>query len=265
MTTNNSPRQIQSVNVVCQLIAAIRDTGGLTVTELADDLDRSPGTISTYLSTLQSHGVVVKTEVGYDLGPAFIPFGEYVRHNTPLYQTAREEVDRLSEETGECSHLIIEHDGQIYTLYENFGENAVGVRYHSQKREQPLDHIHCTAAGKTILAHLPENRVRKILADHGLTEHTSNTITEMDTLLDQLSIVREQGYALADEEQFHGLRAVGAPIVVGDGTVAGAITLSGPSSRFRGDLFREEFPNQILQAANIAEVKLETQERFNQN
>ena len=259
MGTEGAGRTIKSVDVVCELVTELRDTHGVTVTELAEAVDRSPGTVSTYLSTLRNHGFVVKSASGYTLGPEFLTFGEYVRHNIPLYQAAKEEVDRLVAEVGECGHLIIEHHGQIYTLYENFGTNAVGVEYHSRKREIPLDHIHCTAAGKAILAHLPEARARRILDDCGLTRNTEKTITDLDELLDRLEVVRERGYALADEEQLHGIRAVGVPVVTANRTVAGAITVSGPASRLRGDWFRDDLPERVMQASNIAEVNLETQ------
>jgi len=260
MQDTGDGRTIKSVDVVCKLITELRDTDEVSVTELADVVDRSPGTVSTYLTTLKGHGFVVKSDDGYTLGPEFLTFGEYVRHNFPLYQAAKDEIDELVEVTGECAHLIIEHRGRIYTLYENFGTNAVGVEYHNRKRETPLNHIHCTAAGKSILAHLPERRAERILRERGLTRNTDQTITEFDRLLDELETVRNRGYSFADEEQLHGLRAVGAPVLTQTGTVVGAITVSGPTSRLRGDWFESELPERVMQAANIAELNLEAQD-----
>lgn len=261
MSSNDPPRTIKSVETACRLIEALRSSNGSTVTALANELNRSPGTVSTYLTTLQKYGIAVEKNQGYDLGPEFLTLGEYVRHHSVLYQAAKEEVDHLVEETGECGHLIIEHKGQIYALYETFGDNAVGVEYHNRKREVPLSHIHCTAAGKAILANIPENQAKEILADKGLAQNTANTITDIDHLLEQLATIREQGFAFADEEQMHGIRAVGAPIKMANGEVAGAIAISGPTTRLKDSVFREEFPEYVTHAANVAEVNLETSDK----
>ena len=61
--------------------------------------------------------------------------------------------------------------------------------------------LHCTGAGKTYLAHLPEGEVRAIVKERGLPQFTSNTIAALDRLLEELKTMRELRYALDDEER----------------------------------------------------------------
>ncbi|MFB6187002.1 MAG: IclR family transcriptional regulator C-terminal domain-containing protein, partial [Halobacteriaceae archaeon] len=55
---------------------------------------------------------------------------------------------------------------------------------------------HANAAGKAILAHLPEDVVHDILDRTGLPEHTKHTITSRKELFDELDSIRERGYAV---------------------------------------------------------------------
>jgi DNA-binding IclR family transcriptional regulator len=106
---------------------------------------------------------------------------------------------------------------------------------------------------------LPESRVDDIVSEVGLPQVTSNTITDPDTLFAELETVRERGYSFADEEQMTNIRAVAAPITLEDGTVAGALAISGPTSRLQGEQFREELPQKVVDTANVCEVNLQTE------
>lgn len=210
-----------------------------------------------HLTTLKNHDIVVQDDQEYVLGPQLLAHGEYVRNHSDLYQASCNQVAKLARESGECGHLLTDYDGQLYALYERFGESAVGVKRHDQKREKPVDHLHCTAAGKAILAHKPPDVSREILDARDLRATAPNTVTDTDALFDEFEQIRERGYPVADEEQIPGIRPVGAPIDGPDGEVAGAIAVSGPTQRLEGDTFRDELPSMVTQAANICEVNFQ--------
>ncbi|MFB6101481.1 MAG: IclR family transcriptional regulator [Haloplanus sp.] len=258
MSKEHGRRKIKSVDTACRLVKLLREHGEATVSQLATDLDLTPGTVHTHLSTLREHGLVVQGEDGYRLGPHFLTLGEFVRNHSDLYQASKEEIESLADESGECVHLLREHQGRLVPIYERFGENAVAVEYHNRKREEPVKHLHCTAAGKAILAYTPAERVEEIIDTVGLPPNTSQTITDRDALLDELETIRRRGYSVADEEQLQGIRAVGAPIKGSDGHARGAVAVSGPTSRLKGDRFESEFPEMVTQTANICEVNYQT-------
>jgi len=258
MDEANNSRTIQAVANACELIELLRTGEASAIVELAEQMDLSPGTVHTYLSTLQQHGLVVQRSEGYKLGPQLLTLGEYVRNHSNLYQAAKEQIEDLARRTGECAHLLTETNGQLYAIYERFGENAVGVDYHNRKRERPLTHLHCTAAGKAILAHLPKERVEEIVARFGLPQNTSSTITDVDELFDELANIRDRGYSFADQEQMENLRAVAAPITLPESGVVGALAISGPLARLQSERYREEFPELVTQAANICELNLQS-------
>ncbi len=250
-------RTVQSVATACEIIETLQDEDGVTVSELGDLLEMSASSVHAHLTTLKQYGFVVQHDDQYQLGPHFMPLGEYVRNHMPLYRAAKEEVNELASTTGEGAHLVIEHQGLLLSVYETFGSNAVGREYHARKREEPKAHLHCTAAGKAILAHYPEERVREIAEQRGLVRQTQRTTTDVDDLLEELETVAERGYATADREQLQGIRGVGAPIEDRNHSVVGSISISAPASRLKGDVFREEIPEQVMHTANIAEINLQ--------
>lgn len=251
-------RQIKSVDRACQILEALGTRDGATVSELSDDIDLSGSTIHSHLSTLKEHGFVSQDETLYGLGPKLLILGEHVRNTSLLYQAGKEEVDALAEETGECAHLVTEHNGLEVSIYESFGEDAVGKEFYIKNREDPNRHMESTAAGKAILAHLGEERVEEIVDEHGLVEKTENTITDVDELHSTIETIRERGYAVNDEEEIPGMRAVAAPIFDGGGTVIGAVSVSAPVSHMKGEQFTETIPESILDTKNVIEINLET-------
>ena len=94
-----------------------------------------------------------------------------------------------------------------------------------------------------MLAWLPEDQVRRIVGVRGMTRFTANTVTEMAIFLEELRLVRRNGFA-EDREAFQlGVCCVGAAIRDNQGAVVGALSASAPSNRADADhlgLMREE-------------------------
>lgn len=87
-----------------------------------------------------------------------------------------------------------------------------------------------TALGKAILAYETTERIERLLSGH-LVALTPNSIVDSDRLRDELQRIREQGYALDDEECYPGIRCVAAPVFEYTGSPAAAIAIVGPAGR----------------------------------
>jgi DNA-binding IclR family transcriptional regulator len=258
MTANENGRRIKAVGRSMEIIHALRELRGATLTELSEVVGLAPGTVHTHLMTLNDYGLAVKDGEAYRLGLQFVTLGEYVKHRHILYQSAKQEVDKLAAETGECIHLFTHDDGQGFILYESYGKDAVGSRLHYRLREEPYQHLYCSAGGKAMLAHMDRETVERIIDQHGLEQMTPNTITDCDTLFEELKQVREDGFALNDEELVRGQRAVGVAILDSEERPLGAISLSAPRSRLNDERFAEVVPEQVADAANLIELNIHT-------
>lgn len=152
------------------------------------------------------------------------------------------------------------HKGKILILDEVYGPDAIGKGFHTRQQGKLHEHIHCMAAGKAILAYLPENKVHELVDTQDLPRRTDNTIVDIEELLDELEQVRERGVAFNDQERTWGIRGIGAPILRDFGDVLGGLSITGPASNWKGDRFRKELPQLVTRTANAIEVEMHSNE-----
>lgn len=250
MTAPKNP--VQAVDKSLKIIYTLRELESATLTELTNRLDITKGAVHSHLSTLEAHGFVVRNEGEYQLGIRFFEFGEEVRGKKAIYQIGVPEVEKLAEETGELANILIEEHGRGTYLYRARGENALSLDTGVGSRV----HLHNTGLGKAILAYFPEERVHKILDQHGMPKTTEQTITDRDVFLDELATIRERGYAFDLEERAEGIQCVAAPVITKDDTVHGAVSIAGPRGRMEGEYLETEVPNLVQNAADVIGINL---------
>lgn len=245
-------RPVKSVETAFSIISALDGGQKMGVTELADQLDISKTTVYHHLVTLKNLGYVIKTDGKYALGIRFLNLGKKIQTSNRLYEHAQETVDEVAHESGEMAHLIVEENGYAMYLYKSRGEDAIGRMLSVGERE----HLHHSAGGKSILAHLPEDRIEEIIDRYSLPRLTENTIVTRDSLYDELETIRERGYSLNLEEEMIGVRAIGSPIIGADNQVVGALSISGPKSRMSKERLEGELKEMVMNGVNIIEIEL---------
>jgi DNA-binding IclR family transcriptional regulator len=95
----------------------------------------------------------------------------------------------------------------------------------------------CTASGKALLAHLPEEQVRKILGEN-ITTYTGSTPVSVQEIMESLRVTRERGYAISEQEYESDINAVAVPIFDIEKQPIASIAIVGPSFR----VTRERLP-----------------------
>lgn len=253
--TDSSWRTLKTVTRTTEIIRTLIQLDGGGVSAVAERLDMSVSSVHSHLATLHQADYLVKEDGEYQLSYEFLTMGEYVRNSSDLFRFGREEADSLAEETGHYVHLFTEEKGLGVNIYEARGDFAGEYDYQSLKlqRREPL---HVTASGKAVLASLDEPTVRRIIDRHGLERYTENTITDESALFEELDRINKRGYAVNDEEEIIGFRAVAAPVEASDGDVVGSISVAGPTRVFDDDLLTEEIPDQVVNAANMIQVNI---------
>lgn len=243
---------VKSVKITFDIVEELVSLDGAGVSELADSLDIPKSTIHDHLTTLKRRGFVIQNESEYHVSFRFLAVGERRRHNERLIDAASPELEKLAEDTDEYVSLTVEENGQAVIIATEKGTRAVRVTVYNGIRMK----MHSVAAGKAILAHLPNERIDEILEHHGLIEHTENTKTNKSDLYDELREIRNQGYALDNEERIAGLRSVASPIIDRTGNVLGSITVYGPTQRIGEKRFTETLPQKLLETSNVIEVTM---------
>lgn len=244
---------VKSVRTTMQLFEALRQHGGVGVTELEEITGISKGTVHNHLSTLREEDYVVKEDGKYYLGFRFLNLAHHAKDRVGIFDLVKQQADKLAAESGEMTIYVREEHGLSTCLYMATGENAFGPPAFVGQRK----FLHVSAVGKSILAELPDERVREIIDEHGLQQKTEETITTEDALFEELETVRERGVAFNREESIPGLVGVGAPVTNQQGELAGAMSIIGPKSRLDYEERYEELADMITHSVNVIEINAE--------
>lgn len=243
---------IGATETAFDIVEYTKDNSPVGVTELATELEYAKSTIHKHIKTLEQRGYLRKDGNRYKVGLRFLDLGVHARNELPLFDVGRTQIDAVAKETGEKCWLIGEEHGYGIHLYGSTGSSPL----RTYARVGKLTYLHQTAAGKAILAHLPDNRIETVVATRGLPAKTPETITSQDSLWADINEIRDKGYALNLEETVPGLNAVGVPITDSDGNAIAGLSVSGPAKRLTGELLTEELPSLLLGVANEIEINL---------
>ncbi|HEY8369908.1 MAG TPA: IclR family transcriptional regulator, partial [Thermodesulfobacteriota bacterium] len=206
-----------------------RDCG---VHEVARGVGLHPSTAYRLLTVLARHQFVQPTPEGgrYGLGLRLLELGNRVLDSLELRTRARPVLEELMAKTRETVFLMV-LDGDT-GIYVDRIESPQRIRVAANLGYR--EYLHCSAVGKAILAHVPADRLARILAA-GLPRLTARTITDPDRLRRHVLEVARRGFAIDDEEGEEGLRCVGAPIFDHQGNVVASVSVSGPAYRLSVD------------------------------
>ncbi len=229
---------MQSVIRTVEILRAIGNAGeALTLSELAECTGLPRSTVHRIVQTLQSvHFVAKGARVGgLRLGPEFDRLAASSRHH--LIPTMRPFLEKLAHETSEGASLTV-----LEGLNVRFLDQAiVGQGLRAVTLVGSTFPAHCTANGKILLAALPRTVVRRMLPKQ-LETRTNQTITDSESLLDELDRITTEGVAYDREEHEVGISAIAA-FVVDDANNYAAISAAMPTARFES---REEFLTEIV-------------------
>ena len=220
--------------------------GGINLTDLSQQLGMPAATVHRLLSTFEELDFV---EQDAELGLWFVGLKAFTVGNAFLQRrdfvaSARPHMHRLVEQCGETVNLGVIDQGEVVFISQVESQEVMRMIVKLGSRSP----IHASGVGKALLANMPEQRVASILQLRGLARYTDHTIDSPAALRDELEQVRQQGYALDDEEHAVGLRCVAAPIFDENAHALAAISLSGPKARIV-DSRLNELGNAIRQTA----------------
>lgn len=225
----NDKYRVQSVERALRILDLLASAGveGASVTDMGRQLGVSKSTAFSLVRTLMSHDFVTDAGAGaarrYRLGMGLARLGDQVVTATTIHDVAMPVLRGLTEALGYTSRLAVLDDGYAIVIARVDSPGVVHFSTHLGRRE----FAHCSGVGKALLSSLAPETARSIIAATGLPRRTSHTIADIETLLEDLAVVRERGYSIDDEEDADGVFCVGAPVYDFRGVCAGAISITG--------------------------------------
>jgi DNA-binding IclR family transcriptional regulator len=239
----------QIVEVLALFTMTHRELG---VSDVARMLGRRKSTVSGWLSAMHRAGLLDRANSSgpYRLGIRLAAFGELARLSTPIQRVALPLIEQLTRRTRETSSLNVLVGSEV--VNSSVAESPQPIRS-AGGLGVPMP-IHATAAGKVLVAWRSPEEIRTLLPFR-LEQFTPTTIKDVDSLLEQLAVIREQGYSIAAGEMASDLFALSAPVRDSSGAVVAAISIAAPVSRV-SQIQTVSFVNEVTATADAVSAAL---------
>lgn len=247
--TGSTP-QMKSVQRTFEIIDLLWKFDGAGPTEISEEMEIPLSTAHVYLNTLESTGYVINTQGTYQLSYDFLSMGSRIKYRNKLFRVAQPALRELADETGEVVTLVVEQAGQAIILHMERGMKSIDLGMYPGLKLP----MHTGAAGKAILSQLPPERVEKIIEMHGLSPATSETITDEDALLEELDEIREDNYAVEQDQQIEGMGTIAVPIMV-DNRVRGSLGLACPTERLKDEDYQQSVLQMIRETTEAVTIE----------
>lgn len=256
MKNDESTIQIEPVSSVMKvfaILAALSEHKAIGVTDLSQMVMTSKSTVYRFLQTMKMLGYVSQEGDNdkYSLTFKLYEISAKALEHVDLVEIAESYMSQIGERTKEALHLGMRDGDSIVYIYK------VDAQYNlrMQSRIGRRNPLYSTAIGKVLLAEKPMDWVKEILAHTEFKPSTSRTHRDIDSLIKELALVKEQGYGEDVEEQEEGLRCVAAPIYDRLGNVIAGMSLSYPTLR-HSDEGKQSYIRQLQESCQAISRQL---------
>ncbi|WP_415379692.1 IclR family transcriptional regulator [Halosimplex sp. TS25] len=251
--TPDDGKTVQTAVTSFEILEGIRELGGAGPTALADHLGRSKSGVYKHVRTLADRGYLTEDDGEYRLGLGMWTLGAGARAEYPV-EAGRRTVDSLVASVGHTASLVVYENGVASSVYRELPGTDVDAPG-SLGDSLPL---HATAAGKAVLAHLPDAERRTVLDEQPLTEHTAETTTDAARLVGELASVRGQRTATELEEYRAGVHGVASPVLDDSANPIGAVYVTGPAESLSETRLEAKIAGLVVSASRSVENALST-------
>ena len=232
-------QRLQVIERATKVLRALEgQTSGLSLGEIAKATDLPRSTVQRIIAALEAEQFVISAtpKARVVLGPALLRLASSVKID--IVQLASPVLTKLSADTGETVDLSVLQGTNAVFVFQLPGRHrlravsAVGDKF-------PL---HCSACGKALLA-VAGAELMSAMADKPMPAYTSNTITDLEALKDDITSFRNNALCFDNEEHTEGISAVGTAFIDPFGRAC-AISIPVPTLRF--DKLRESLAQSLI-------------------
>jgi DNA-binding IclR family transcriptional regulator len=213
--------QAPAVQKAFQLLKAVAEAPeGLGLVRISEHLGFSKATTHGLVQALLRVGALDQSPYKKKLfiGASFVELANKTKHYYGIAEQTQPILDKLGKKINECAFLGIINRERATIAAVSRAARPLGISS-SPGTTVPLLP---GAVGKAFLASLKKNKALKIIRRNGLQRFTPRAIVDECAYLDELDTVRQNGYALDDEEYLAGVRAIaislgncrGLPLVI---------------------------------------------------
>ncbi|HEX6421288.1 MAG TPA: IclR family transcriptional regulator C-terminal domain-containing protein [Acidimicrobiales bacterium] len=245
------PEFIQSLERGLRVIRCFdAEHPALTLSEVATRADLTRATARRLLLTLEELGYVSSNGRRFALTPRVLDIGYAYLSSLNVQQIAQPYLEALSERVNESVSVTVLDEADIIYVARVPTTRIMTISLGLGSRLP----AHCTSMGRVLLAELPTDELRAIVPER-LEPRTEHTIRTRAGLEVELARVREQGWAMVDQELELGVRSIAAPLRDSAGRAVAAMNVSTHAGRTTvADLHEQFLPALVATAQEISDA-----------
>ena len=234
MSDKESKNSIQVIERMMRLLGVLAEApDAASLKHLAAKAELHPSTAHRILTALVRDRMVERVDPGsYRLGMRLLELGNLVKARLSVREAALEPMRELHRRTGQTVNLSLRQGDEIVYVERSYSERSGMQVVRAIGGRAPL---HLTSSGKLFLAYDDPRVVRSYAMRTGLAGHTKNSITELQKLERELSLVRARGYARDNEELELGVKCIAAGIRDDSGRIVAGLSVSAPAERLQDE------------------------------
>lgn len=257
---SNSKKSIKKSDFVQSLDKGLRvitafdgEDSEMTLTDVAKKTGLTRANARRLLLTLEYLGYV-RCEDGklFSLSPRILTLGYSYLSSLPFQEMALPYMKELTSEINEsCSMSVLDGAEIVYVARvqtKRIMTIALGVGTRLP--------VYATSMGRVLLSGLEPGQLESVLTKLNLEKLTQHTITSKNELIKEITLTKDRGWAIADEELEIGVRSIACPIKNKMGKTVAALNISGHASRVTTDEMIEKFLPELRKTAAIIEGAL---------
>lgn len=224
-TSESSQQSVRAVDRALDILLCFSKTSeGLTLSEIAREVQLHKSTVHRLLSSLVAKGFVRKHPQSdkYLLGWTVLQLLNHIYQSDELSTAILPMMTRLRDMTSETVSLYI-RSGTERIRIQSVESNEPVRNVATVGKTYPL---YIGASGKVLLAHSAESVFEQVFQDPSIPKSL-----DKEDLRRQLETIRRDGYAISVQERDAGAAAIAVP-VFGRNQFVAAVSVSGPVTRF---------------------------------
>lgn len=224
----------------------------LTIAQVSHKTGIPRAAVRRCLYTLKQLGYADTDGSTFSLKPKVLTLGYSYLSSTPLTVSALPFLNNISRALNESCSLAVLDENEVLYVARSATSRIMSVSLNTGSRLP----AYCTSLGRAILAHLPPEAIDEYFGGIELKAFTNRTIVSAARLREVLAEVRENGYALVEEELEVGLRSIAVPVRGASGTVVAALNVGAQATRVTARQMKSEFLPVLLRGAQEMSVLL---------
>jgi IclR family pca regulon transcriptional regulator len=224
----------------------------LTIAQISHKTGIPRAAVRRCLHTLKQLGYADADANNFSLKPKVLTLGYSYLSSTPLTVSALPFLNQISRTLNESCSLAVLDERQVLYVARSATSRIMSVALNTGSRLP----AYCTSLGRAILAHLPQEVLDDYFSKVELKAYTDRTVVSERRLREILEAVRQDGYALVEEELEVGLRSIAVPVRGASGEVVAALNVGAQATRVSSRQMKTEFLPVLLRGSQEMAVLL---------